>query len=277
MPELPEVELVTRQLDHHLRGRTIQRARLLLRRLAPDTTPTQFARLLHNSRIESITRRGKHILLLLSNERVLIVHLRMTGRFLFVSAGSRKPKHTHAEFFLDDRRRLLFIDQRQFGFMKIVRAEELYQSKELCKLAPEPFSEEFSPKYLYETLQRSNRALKELLLDQTRVTGLGNIYAAEALFRSRINPHRRASSLSRKRIPLLHNSIREVLSEAIDRIAAMRIDIENIDGSYFTGTNDERWRVYDREGKPCFNCNAPIRRISQSGRSTFYCPNCQRG
>lgn len=276
MPELPEVELVVRNLARLVTGRTILRAKLIRSLLAPDHSPKQFASSLRNARIESIGRRGKHILFMLDSGRVLIVHLRMSGRFLLLSSEAALPNHTHAIFYLDDGRLLVFSDQRHFGLMKIVTKEDLFEAKELRRLAPEPFSEQFSIEYLREILLRSRRAIKETLLDQTKVTGLGNIYAAEALFRSRIHPSKTAATLSRKRVPLLHNSIREVMLEAIARISSMKIDMENIDGSYFSGSNDERWRVYDREGLPCSECGVLIRRIKHAGRSTYFCPRCQR-
>ena len=276
MPELPEVDLVARNLARHVTSRCILRARLLRPGLAPDTLPIQFARLLRNSRVESIGRRGKHILLMLDNGRVLIVHLRMTGRFLFLPPKAPQPKHTHAIFHLDDARRLVFIDQRHFGLMKIVTQEKLNEAKELRRLAPEPFSEEFSIAYLEAILKKSRRALKETLLDQTKVTGLGNIYAAESLFLAQIHPSKIAASLSRRRIPMLHEAIRSVLGEAMAHVSTISLDMENIEGSYFSGSNDGRWRVYDREGEPCSICGGRIRRIKQSGRSTYFCPRCQR-
>lgn len=276
MPELPEVELVARSLNRLICGRTIVRAKLVRLLLAPDSSPAQFAKWLKGARIESVGRRGKHILLMLDNSRVLIVHLRMSGRFLLLPSEAPLPKHTHAIFSLDNGRQLVFTDQRHFGLMKIVTADQLFEAKELRRLAPEPFSKEFSVEYLFAILQRSRRAMKETLLDQTKVTGLGNIYVVEALFRAHIHPSKISATLSRKRVPLLYDSIRLVLSEAIARISAMDIDMENIDGSYFSGSNDERWRVYDREGEPCSECGANIRRIKHAGRSTYFCPNCQR-
>jgi formamidopyrimidine-DNA glycosylase len=276
MPELPEVEIVTRNLRDLIVGRTILRAKLIRPLLAPNSSPTQFSQWLRGSRIEYVGRRGKHILLMLDNGRVLITHLRMSGRFLLLSSKNTLPKHTHATFELDDGRVLAFADQRHFGLMKIVKAEALFEAKELRHLAPEPFSEDFSVEYLSAILRKSRRTIKETLLDQTRVTGLGNIYVAEALFRARIHPSKTSATLSRKRAVLLHTSIREVLREALDRISGMNIDMENIDGSYFSGTNDERWIVYDREGEPCSECGSLIRRIRHAGRSTYYCPQCQR-
>ena len=276
MPELPEVELVARSLDRLIKGRRIVAAKLLRARLAPETPPRIFARSLRGARIEEIGRRGKHILFMLDNARVLIAHLRMTGRFLHLPLEAPLPKHTHATFHLDDGRRLIFTDQRHCGMMKIVPAARLFETKELSTLAPEPLSDEFTPLYLHQSLSRSRRTLKETLLDQKRVLGLGNIYAAEAMFLARINPFIPASELSGRRVPRLHKAIQDVLNEALSHGSTMNVDPENIDGSYYGGNFAGRWHVYDREDEPCSTCKAPIRRVSHAGRSTFFCPRCQR-
>jgi formamidopyrimidine-DNA glycosylase len=276
MPELPEVELVARSLERLVAGRRILAARLLRERLAPDTSPRVFARSLRGAQIEFVGRRGKHILTHLDNGRVLITHLRMTGRFLYLPPEAPLPKHTHALFELDDGRRLVFTDQRHFGMMKVVLASELQETKELRSLAPEPFSDEFTPAYLSAALARSRRTLKETLLDQKRVLGLGNIYAAEVMFLARVNPFTTAAELSRARVPRLHRAILDVLAESLAHGSTMTVDPENIDGSYYGGSYEGRWRVYDREGEPCPTCRAAIRRVAHAGRSTFYCPRCQR-
>ncbi|HEY9403489.1 MAG TPA: bifunctional DNA-formamidopyrimidine glycosylase/DNA-(apurinic or apyrimidinic site) lyase [Pyrinomonadaceae bacterium] len=276
MPELPEVELVARALDGLVSSRRVLAARLLRAGLAPDTPPAVFARRLRGRRIERVTRRGKHILFEFEGALVLIAHLRMTGRFTLLPPAAPLPKHTHALFYLDDERRLVFSDQRHFGMMKLVGAAELMHARELRLLAPEPFSGEFTPAYLRATFARTRRTLKETLLDQTKVTGLGNIYAAEALFLAHINPFRVAAEISTRRLPRLHRAILEVFDEAIAHGSTMNVDPENIDASYYDGGFRGRWRVYDREGEPCLNCRASIRRITHAGRSTYFCPRCQR-
>jgi len=277
MPELPEVELVARALDKLISGRRILAAELLRPRLAPDTTPAEFSGLLRGARVERTGRRGKHILSELDNGSVLITHLRMTGRFLLLPAEVEPlPKFTHAIFYLDDERRLVFTDQRHFGMMKIAAAAELQQTKALRALAPEPFSAEFTPPYLRKILARSRRTLKETLLDQTKVTGLGNIYAAEALFIARVNPFTVAAELSPRRVPRLYRAILDVLEESIAHGSTLNIDPENIEGSYYGGAYEGRWRVYDREGEACTACASSVRRIAHAGRSTYFCPRCQR-
>ncbi len=276
MPELPEVELVTRALDKLVTNRRIVVAEVLRARLVPDSTPKEFAAQLRGARIESVGRRGKHILINLDNEQVLIVHLRMSGRFLYLPLEAPLPKFTHAIFYLDNEYRLIFSDQRHFGMMKIVATANLNQTKELRALAPEPFSNEFTPGYLHNALQRSRRTLKETLLDQTKVTGLGNIYAAEALFLARVNPFIPAAEFSKRRVPRLHQAILDVLSESINHGSTLNVDPENIDGSYYGGEYEGHWRVYDREGAPCPSCRASIKRRAHAGRSTYFCPRCQR-
>ena len=276
MPELPEVELVARSLDRLVRGRRILAAELRRPGLAPDSTPEEFAGALRDRRIEGAARRGKHILIGLEGALVLLVHLRMTGRFLLLPEERELPKHTHAVFHLEDGRRLAFDDQRHFGLMKLAEAANLQQTKELRSLAPEPFSEDFTDEYLHSVLARSRRTLKETLLDQKKVTGLGNIYAAEVLFLARANPLSSAAAFSRRRVSRLRRAIVEVLAESIEHGSTMNVDPENIDGSYYGGAYESRWRVYDREGEACVRCRARVRRVVQAGRSTYFCPRCQR-
>ncbi|MBA3442359.1 MAG: bifunctional DNA-formamidopyrimidine glycosylase/DNA-(apurinic or apyrimidinic site) lyase [Pyrinomonadaceae bacterium] len=276
MPELPEVELVARALDKLVSGRRILAAEILRPRLVPGSSPDEFARLLRGALIERVRRRGKHILIELDSALVLMVHLRMSGRFLLLQTEALLPKFTHAIFYLDNERRLVFSDQRHFAMMKIVPTVQLHEAKELFALAPEPFSDEFTTQYLHTALARSRRTLKETLLDQTKVTGLGNIYAAEAMFVARVNPFTIAADFSRRRVPRLHRAVLDVLTESIAHGSTLNVDPENIDGSYYGGAYENRWRVYDREGEPCVVCGTSVRRIAHAGRSTYFCPKCQR-
>ena len=180
MPELPEVETVVNHLASLVVGERIVSADLIRERLAPHHDKGAFSSTLRNASISQVHRRGKHILIDLDNGRTLMVHLRMSGRFLLVANEDSEPKFTHARLSLGNDKKLLFQDQRHFGFMRIVDSDTLFDSKELKNLAPEPFSEEFSSDYLKVAAFRSTRSLKEFLLDQTRVCGVGNIYASEA-------------------------------------------------------------------------------------------------
>jgi formamidopyrimidine-DNA glycosylase len=276
MPELPEVELTVQSLNKLVKGRTIIAAELLRERLAPFNSVTDFAERLSYSTINFVHRRGKHILFDLDNGQTLITHLRMSGRFMLLPFERENPKYTHAVFYFADNARLAFQDQRHFGLMKIVETENLLEAKELKKLAPEPFSNEFNAKYFREILKTSKKSLKEFLLDQTKVTGLGNIYASEAMFLARVNPQMPASEISAKKANILFKKIRAVLAESIAHGSTMNVNPENIDGSYYGGGYAFGWRVYDQEKKPCVKCKTEIKRLKQAGRSTYFCPKCQR-
>ncbi len=276
MPELPEVELVARSLDRLVGRQRISAAKLLQPDIAPETTPQSFARRLRGRRIERVGRRGKLLVFELERGLVLLTHLRMTGRFLLLPIEAPLPKHTHAIFYLADERRLVFSDQRRFGRMRLLSVAEMPHLKQIRALAPEPFADEFTPAYLRAVFARTRRALKEVLLDQTKVTGLGNIYAAEAMFLAGINPQTVAANLSPRRLPRLHRAIIAVLHESIAHGSTLNVDPEDIEGSYYDGGYQGRWRVYDRAGEPCGKCKTRIRRIVQANRSTYFCPRCQR-
>lgn len=276
MPELPEVEHVVRALRPVVVGRRVLASEIRLRKLVAPTSSSQFNRRLKGSTITAVSRRGKYILIELDSDHLLAVHLRMTGKFVSLSADEELPKHAHAVFYLDDDRRLVFCDQRQFGVIKLVRRTRLMKTKGISELAPEPFGEEFSLAYLKKTLAHSRRTLKTLLLDQTKVLGLGNIYAAEALFRAGINPFKTAATLSPRRVERLHSAILGVLTEAIADSSTSRVNLENSNGFSYGEAFERFWQVYEREGEPCVNCGARIRRIVHGGRSTYWCPKCQQ-
>ena len=283
---------MVRALRRVLVRRRIVTTEILLAKLVPPKSRAAFNRRLRGARVTGVRRRGKFILIDVRNAKmplrgrsaqarppsgnVLIVHLRMTGTFRYLKLEENLPRHAHAIFYLDNDRRLVFCDQRQFGVMKLVASSRVAASKGIRELAPEPFSDEFSFDYLKQTLARSRRSLKTLLLDQTRVLGLGNIYASEALFRAGINPFKIAATLSPKRVETLHYAIREVLSDALTDGSALRVNLEHPEGFSYGEAFEDFWQVYDREGEPCVKCGAKIRRITQAGRSTYWCPRCQK-
>ena len=276
MPELPEVEHVVRALRPRIVGRRIIANEVRLPKLIAPLSPSLFNRKLKGATITGVSRRGKFILIELDNDRVLAVHLRMTGKFLYLTVDDELPNHSHAIFYFDNERRLVFRDQRQFGVMKLVARSRLVKTKGISELAPEPFSEDFSVEYLKDIFARSRRSLKTLLLDQTKVLGLGNIYAAEALFRAGVNPFKPAFDLSSRRIPRLHQAIRDVLRSAISGNSTSRIKLENPSGFSYGEAFGKVWQVYEREGESCFRCGTRIRRVTHGGRSTYWCPKCQR-
>lgn len=276
MPELPEVEHVVRELRRAVLGRRIVAAELNLPRLLTAPSASTFKRKLRGPRIDAINRRGKYILFEFDSRDVLLVHLRMTGKFLCIGPDESLPLYPHVVFYLDDDRRLVFSDMRQFGRMRLSPAKQVPALQQIAMLAPEPLTDDFSFDYFRETLAKSARSLKQLLLDQTRILGLGNIYASEALFMARIDPFKSAKTLSKARALKLHRAIRDTLQGAIDAGSTLRIDLSDGNSSHFE-TPERFWRVYERAGEPCVNCGTKIRRAVQGGRSTYYCPRCQRG
>ena len=274
MPELPEVEHVVRALRPVVVGRRILAAELNLKRIAPGISRPQFNQQLKNALVTAVGRRGKYILFELESGALLTTHLRMTGKFVAIPIDNNLPPYAHVVFYLDNEKRLVFCDMRQFGRMRLIKNPGRLP-RELLSLAPEPLSEDFTEDYFLKTLSRSRRTLKTLLLDQTRVLGLGNIYAVEALFLAGIHPLKQAHTLSKPRARKLYQAIRQVLKEAIDSGSTLKIDLSDGQSSYF-GSSERFWRVYEREGEPCVNCGTPIRRIPHAGRSTYFCPKCQR-
>jgi len=274
MPELPEVEHVVRALRPVVVGRRILAAELNLKRISPEISRPAFARQLKDLRINAVGRRGKYILFELDSGALLTTHLRMTGKFVALGTDDELPPYAHVVFYLDDDRRLVFCDMRQFGRMRIISNSQKLP-KELLALAPEPLSDEFSEEYFLQTLRKSRRSLKTLLLDQTRVLGLGNIYAVEALFLAGIHPLKQAHTLSKPRARKLFQAIKTILQEAIDSGSTLRIDLSDGESSYI-GSSERSWRVYEREGQPCVKCETRIRRVAHGGRSTYFCPKCQR-
>ncbi len=274
MPELPEVEHVVRALRPYIVGRRILAAELNLKRISPGISKANFDRQLKNAKVVAVGRRGKHILFELESGGLLTTHLRMTGKFVSLQSDDELPRYAHVVIYLDDERRLVYCDMRQFGRMRIVK-DSTKLPKELLSLAPEPLSGDFSEEYFVETLRRSRRSLKTLLLDQTRILGLGNIYAVEALFLAGVHPLKQADTLSKPRARKLYEAIRNVLHEAIEAGSTLKIDLNDGESSYL-GTSERFWRVYEREGEPCVVCGTKIRRIAHGGRSTYFCPRCQK-
>jgi formamidopyrimidine-DNA glycosylase len=278
MPELPEVETVRLGLVPVLEGRTL--VRVEARR--PDLRiafPLRFAARLTGRRIDKLTRRAKYILARLDDGEILLMHLGMSGRF-FVdtqrtnSVGS--GTHDHVLFETDRGARVIYSDHRRFGLMTLIAPEDLENHKLLKGLGPEPLSQDFSPKFLGAALNGKKTPIKAALLDQRVVAGLGNIYVCEALHRAHISPKRLAGSIKADAIKRLAESVRAVLEDAIKAGGSTLRDYRRADGEL--GYFQHRFRVYDRAGEACVTrgCKGHVKRIVQAGRSTFYCPACQR-
>ena len=280
MPELPEVETVRRGLERQVSGFTIARVEVLrARAIAAPPLPELFCSALEGCRVGSWLRRGKYLMATLERDGAdgghWGVHLRMTGQFLWMSDPAEPCRHTRVRLWNPEGQELRFVDLRSFGEMWWVPPGEPLDSviTGLRRLGPEPFSPEFSPAHLATRLAGSSRPIKTALLDQALVAGVGNIYADESLFISRISPHTPAGQLKPEQLQRLHAALVEVLHASIGAGGTTFSDFRDL-----TGTNgnygNAAW-VYRRSGEPCRVCGTPIRRDKLSGRSSHWCPSCQ--
>jgi formamidopyrimidine-DNA glycosylase len=276
------VETVRRGLERQVVGFTIERVEVLrARAIASPPLPEQFCSALEGCRVEAWLRRGKYLMARLSRAGNDAghwgVHLRMTGQFLWMEQEQPACSHTRVRFWNQAGQELRFVDMRSFGEMWWVPAGQPLESviTGLKKLGPEPFSEAFSPAHLRERLAGSSRPIKTALLDQALVAGVGNIYADESLFMSRIAPHTPSGRLKPAQLQRLHSALVEVLTTSIGAGGTTFSDFRDL-----TGTNgnygNAAW-VYRRSGEPCRVCGGPIRRDKLGGRSSHWCPSCQAG
>ena len=282
MPELPEVETVRRGLSPAMQGSVIARADVN----RPDLRwpfPPGMAEQLTGQKVLGLRRRSKYILADLGSGQTLLIHLGMSGRMLvsgdplghFVHEHPAPEKHDHVVLHMDNGARITFNDPRRFGAMDLMATVTADHHKLLSALGPEPLGNEFHESHLVEAFNNRNTPVKSALLDQRIVAGLGNIYVCEALFRSRISPTRKAGRIAKPRVAALVPIIRNVLSEAIEAGGSSLRNFRQADGEL--GYFQHRFDVYGREGEVCRSpdCGAPIVRIVQSGRSSFYCRSCQ--
>ena len=269
MPELPEVEAVCRILRKHATGAKLVFARIARRRITGRQDPARVEALATGRAIEKIGRRGKNILVHLSGGLTMRVHLRMTGNLSVIPDWRLRPAAVSAWFAFDDGRALLFEDTRGLGSLTIHDAAELQTILDV--LGPEPLSRRFTAEALGGAAAKLRQPAKLFLMDQRRVAGLGNIYAAEALFAARIDPRRPIGSVRRPRLTALHAAIVGILRDAV-RSACRAYSRPG----GFREAEDFAAAVYGREGQRCGVCAGVIRRIAQGGRSTYFCPKCQR-
>ena len=272
MPELPEVETIRRDLTSRIVGRTVVEAWVSpdAPKLVQGEAPDSFCRRLAGRAIEELDRRGKYLLLRLAGGLTWIVHLRMTGGLIHARRGRSDDRFLRARFRLDDGSELCYLDLRKLGMMWLVADE----SAVVGKLGPEPLGEAFGPREMRAALVGRSAPVKAVLMDQGTVAGIGNIYADEALFEARIHPKKAARRLSPKAAERLHWAVRKVLVEALgDRGSSFR---DYVDAKGEQGMHQLRVKVFRRTGEPCYLCGAPIKRIKVGGRSTHYCPRCQR-
>ena len=265
MPELPEVETIVRTLRPELVGRTILEADVRWARTVAAPSVKKFKEQIKGQEIIAVSRRAKFVNIQLSDFN-LFIHLRMSGDLIIKSSKIKAEKHDRLILNLSDSKALVFNDTRKFGRVWLTKNSE----EVLGKLGIEPLSNDFTPQWLYNALVSRHRQLKPLLLDQTFIAGLGNIYTDEALHMAKLHPLKLSDSVTKKQAEQLHQSIREVLQEGILRNGA------SIDWVYRGGDFQNHFRVYGRTGEKCPACGTKIKRIVIGQRSTHFCPNCQR-
>jgi formamidopyrimidine-DNA glycosylase len=269
MPELPEVETTVRALREPLVGRMIVAVRNSWPRHIATPSLAEMQERIAGRRILSITRRGKFLVFPLSEGETLLIHLRMTGHLSVVDANEPVDAHTHTIFSLEDGRELRFRNPRKFGRVYLVRDPD----EVLGKLGPEPLEESFTVEALRQRLANKSRQLKPLLLDQTFIAGVGNIYADEALFLAGLHPLRRANTLTEDEVAALHGAVQQVLRLGIEHEGASIDRYVKPDGT--RGSMQDAVSVFQRTGATCYRCGAPIQRIVVGGRSTHFCAVCQ--
>ena len=257
MPELPEVERAVRELRGAIAGKRVERVRTLHPALSRRLSARQ-RRSLADAVVRDVERRGKHQLILLDDGRVLHAHFRMTGDWTIDHVGDALPRFARATIAFRDGTRVVLDDPRALSTLDLHAAD----AAPVLELGPDPTDAALTPRSFAAVLSKRRGPIKPVLLDQRVIAGLGNIYAAEALWHARIAPTTPASSLTTRQAGSLLTAIRRVIRRAT--------------GARYTDDSTARLAVYDREGKPCKRCKTPIRRIVQAGRSTYYCPHCQR-
>ncbi len=276
MPELPEAETIARELHGRIAGRTLRRIRVHREELVEPLTPTAFRRALKGRRVDTVIRRGKWITALLDDGHRWVTQLRMTGRFSWGPPSPlRADRHLSASFLVGastDEGVVRFYDTRRFGRMWVLGSEAWAQLD--ARLGIEPLSDEFTCEALGQRLAGSRAPIRNVLLDQNRIAGIGNIYANEACYLAEVDPRRAAGSLDDSQILRLHAAILSVLREAIARRGTSFNDYRDLAGD--EGEFQDRLNVYGRAGETCQRCGSEIARTALAGRSAFYCGSCQR-
>jgi formamidopyrimidine-DNA glycosylase len=273
MPELPEVETVRRMIEAQVRGRTVawtKRSKHALR-----TEPVRRLTALAGRRFVTAGRHGKYLLLEFGGGTTLLSHLGMSGRWLFAPGEAEALPHVHATIGFRDGSQLRYQDPRRFGQLRLLPTATAFDDPSLALLGPDPVHRPPDGKSLHDAARSIRTSIKAFLLDQRRVAGIGNIYASEILFRTAIDPRRPAGRLTAAEWDAVAIEIPKVLGEAIDRMGTTFSAYRTLWNE--PGQFGEQLRVYDRSGAPCLVCGTPIRRIVQTGRSTFFCPRCQAG
>ena len=271
MPELPEVETITRQLNKALAGKIISHAEILLPKIV-KLSAAQFQNALKDAKIKAVYRRAKILIFELSNGQTMLMHLKLSGQLIL---NGQKSKHTHLIFHFTDKSHLIFNDQRQFGYVKLIATADLPELFKKEGIGPEPLQNDFALADFETILRRRPKTkIKQFLMDQKNIAGIGNIYADEILFYAGVHPLRHAQTLKNAETKKIFSAIKKILTEAIalkGTSADLYLDAYGHEGSYLS-----RLKIFGREGEKCVKCKGEVKRIKLGGRSAHFCPKCQK-
>lgn len=273
MPELPEVETIRLGLNKLISKAVITNVDVYWNRMiTPPFSSDKFKQVLKGEKIHTVERRGKYLIFILDHW-AMVSHLRMEGKYEVVAKNDEYKKHTHVVFHLADGRDLRYMDVRKFGRFTLLPIDKQNEFEPFKKLGPEPRPESFNVTYFHEKLLKTKRAIKPVILDQTVVAGVGNIYADESLFLAKINPQKPANTLNKEETIALHAAIIDVIQHAVERGGSTIRSYVNTLGE--AGSFQQELNVYGRTGEPCQRCGTPIKKIKLAQRGTHFCPNCQ--
>ena len=274
MPELPEVETITKGLREAIKGQKIIKIEILEPKSVVFLGQT-FIKKVKGQKIEDIKRRAKLLMFTLGGNVFMLVHLKITGQLIIHDEKDALDKFTRVVFYLSNRKKLYFNDLRKFGYLKLFNKESLETELKRLNFGPEPLEKEFTlPVFENILIRRKKMAIKPLLMEQSLIAGIGNIYAAEACFVAGIRPTRRAGTLKKEEIKKLHEAVIKVLKESL-KYGGTSAD-SYVDAYGKEGTFEKRLKVYGRKNQNCYRCSGRVIRIAQAGRGTFYCPKCQK-
>jgi len=287
MPELPEVEVVKKSLEAKLKNLIIKKVNIINNKLRYKINSKQFDKI-KNQKIISIKRKSKYLLINLSKNFTILVHLGMTGKFFIIdnnkmhktsfyySLKKNNIKHDHLIFFFNKKIKLIYNDVRKFGFIKIYHSEDVFNCEHLVSLGPEPFSDDFSSSYFKEYILNKKIKIKDLLMDQKFVAGLGNIYCNEVLFLCKISPVRYVKKINQQEIKKIIKFTKKILKQSILLGGSSIQNFSNSDGQ--DGNFQQKFNVYGREKGNCsrLKCLGIIKKVYTSNRSSFFCPQCQK-
>lgn len=278
MPELPEVETIKNQLSYNIRGKKIKAVEIKLAKMLHGVSVDNFKKNIIGKIVESISRRAKLLIINLSGGYSLIIHLKLTGQLIYQppkKENDKKSKYSHIIYTFSDGSQLFHNDMRQFGWVKLVKTGELEKIFKKEKFGPEPLERDFTLEKFNQLLdERQGSKIKPLLMDQEFIAGIGNVYAQEACWCAKVLPTRLVKSLSEEEIKELYDCLIKILKEAIKYQGSSvdnYVDISGEEGKY-----TPKLKVYGRQGEKCLRCGNKIKKITLAGRSTYFCPKCQK-